>query len=361
VSEQPEQRILPRTGSPADHLRRSWYLLLLVIIVAAAVLYWWRFYAFNDIGYAPRQPIPYSHKLHAGDLGIDCQYCHFNAERGRHAGVPPASVCLGCHAPDQGAAAQDREGVQQLLALMDAGAYADDADADGKSDGVLKDGGVIHWNRIHKLPDHVYFSHEWHVAAGVACQTCHGPIEEMEVVQQYASLEMGWCIECHRNDNYVGGPGYDGSAESFTVGSPSNEVLRLRVRPDDVVHFAERETKGVAGHGDAHGDAQAASADEHHGEALRSMFPESVDEGLASTGLFGYYTKQQDAKLDELFAKYADLPRWRVPDLPEAHALFYHAEADQDGDGVVDEGFLEDLGNLRTLQNAPTQCSTCHQ
>ena len=134
---------------------------------------WWWDGAFNDRGYQPPQPIPYSHKLHAGlgegELGIDCQYCHYNAERGKHAGVPPATVCLGCHSPDQGAVKSDGELISSLLAMLNvedpSHIYADGDDLDGRDEGTAKAGGVPHWNRIHLLPDHVYFRHEVHVKA----------------------------------------------------------------------------------------------------------------------------------------------------------------------------------------------------
>ena len=182
---------------------------LLLTVLAGAFAYWWTFYAFYDQNYQPPQPVPYSHRLHAGIKGLDCQYCHFNAERGKHAGIPPATVCLGCHDPDQGQVKSDSELITSLRAMIDienpAHAYADGDDLDGRDEGTLKEGGVPHWNRVHKLPDHVYFRHEAHINAGVSCQTCHGPIEEMEVVYQAESLSMGWCMDCHRNDNYVGG------------------------------------------------------------------------------------------------------------------------------------------------------------
>jgi len=381
VSDHLDVRSIPRESSPLDTLRRYWYLVVLLLCAGGAFLYWWRFYAFNDMGYAPIQPIPYSHKLHAGELGIDCQYCHFNAERGKHAGAPPVSVCLGCHAPDKGAAGQDRPGVQKLLALTvdnETGSYADADDLDGGDRETLEAGGVIHWNRVHKLPDHAYFSHEWHVKADVACQTCHGPIETMEVVYQHAPLEMGWCIDCHRNDNYVGGPDYDGTAETFTVGTANYDILRQRIRPDQAVAFPPRPTQGHEGHAhDAHGHEEhghgehAADADhaeaspyaDRDGQQLRGLFPEGTDDDLHNTR---YVSGKQLDKLNELFAHYRqddtpDLPRWRIPDLPEVHALFYRG-ADQDGDGLIDDpALLKDPAALGTFQNAPTQCSTCHQ
>ncbi len=127
-------------------------------------------------GYQPVQPIAYSHRLHAGDLGIECKYCHFGAEQGKHAGVPPVNVCMNCHKlvkPDS----------PEIKKIHEA----------------YKSGASIEWVRIHKLPDYVSFDHSRHVNRGVACQTCHGPIQEMEVVKQQNTLAMGWCVNCHRD------------------------------------------------------------------------------------------------------------------------------------------------------------------
>jgi len=129
-------------------------------------------------GYRPLQPVSYSHKLHAGDLQMDCKYCHFGSEKSRKAGIPPLSVCMNCHKTVRA----DSPQVQKLAAAYAAGE-------------------PIPWIRVHNLPDFVVFDHSRHVNRGVACQTCHGPIQEMTEVQQYASLAMGWCVNCHRQYN----------------------------------------------------------------------------------------------------------------------------------------------------------------
>ena len=127
-------------------------------------------------GYEPAQPIAYSHALHAGERKIDCQYCHFGAEKSRHAGVPPTSVCMGCHKQVR----PDSPEVKKIAAAYSA----------GKS---------IEWVKVHRLADFVYFNHSRHVAANVACQTCHGPVETMTRVRQVETMSMGWCLDCHRN------------------------------------------------------------------------------------------------------------------------------------------------------------------
>jgi len=132
-------------------------------------------------GYAPDQPIKYSHKLHAGEMKIDCKYCHVGVEKGKQAGIPTVNICMNCHkAVDQTVNGTGKEEIQKIR----------DAYTNNKP---------IEWVRIHNLPDHVYFNHAQHVKAGqVACQTCHGQIQEMEVVAQNQPLSMSWCINCHR-------------------------------------------------------------------------------------------------------------------------------------------------------------------
>jgi len=129
-------------------------------------------------GYEPRQPIAYSHAAHAGGSQIDCKYCHFQAERGRYAGIPPAQVCMNCHTQ----VLKDNEEVLKVKAAIDSGE-------------------PIQWVRVHRLPDHAYFNHSAHVVTGgIACQDCHGPVEQMGLVRQEAPLTMGWCLECHRTE-----------------------------------------------------------------------------------------------------------------------------------------------------------------
>ncbi|MFL6233174.1 MAG: respiratory nitrate reductase subunit gamma [Thermoanaerobaculia bacterium] len=129
-------------------------------------------------GYEPAQPIAFSHRIHAGDYHIACQYCHFAAEKSRHAGIPPESVCMNCHGKLKVTSAEMeklKEAVSQRRA--------------------------IRWARIHQLPDFVFFSHSQHVRGGrVACQRCHGPVETMERVRQEEPLVMGWCLDCHRRE-----------------------------------------------------------------------------------------------------------------------------------------------------------------
>ncbi len=157
----------------------------------------------NQQGYEPVQPIAYSHRLHAGELQIQCQYCHFGAEKSRHAGIPPASVCMNCHkfvtAPLGVVRAEDE------LAEKEKRAPRAVVSTELRKLFAAVDGAQpIAWTRIHSLPDFVYFDHRPHVNAGVACQQCHGPVESMERVRQVSDLSMGWCVNCHREANRTG-------------------------------------------------------------------------------------------------------------------------------------------------------------
>lgn len=142
-------------------------------------------------GYQPTQPIRYSHALHAGKNKIECQYCHFTAADGKHANIPSVSTCMNCHKAVQSG---PKYGKKEIQKIYDAVGW------DPATNTFSKPQKPVEWVRIHNLPDHVYFNHAQHVTAGkVECQTCHGPIEKMEEVYQYAPLSMGWCINCHRN------------------------------------------------------------------------------------------------------------------------------------------------------------------
>ena len=130
----------------------------------------------TDVGYAPLQPVPYSHALHVGQLGMDCRYCHTSVETAAHAAVPPTQTCMNCHK-------MVRADSEKLIPVFES--YAT--------------GMPVEWIRVHDLPDYVYFNHSAHVRRGVGCVSCHGRIDAMEVVTQVEPLSMGWCLQCHRN------------------------------------------------------------------------------------------------------------------------------------------------------------------
>ncbi|QDU66267.1 cytochrome c3 family protein [Engelhardtia mirabilis] len=129
----------------------------------------------TDAGYQPTQPIPYSHKLHAGDLKIDCRYCHNTVEDAAHSAVPPTATCMNCHS-------MIFTESHKLTPLRES----------------FETGEPIEWVRIHDLPDYAYFNHSAHVNRGVGCVSCHGRVDKMEVVWQHEPLSMGWCLDCHR-------------------------------------------------------------------------------------------------------------------------------------------------------------------
>lgn len=170
----------------------------------------------NQQGYEPRQPIAFSHLLHAGELEISCLYCHSGAQKGRRAGIPPASLCMNCHqyvsAPIGSARAEEKEAAREgrrprpvvspeIEKLYRAQGLNDNLKAAANPE-------PIQWIRVHNLPDFVYFDHRAHVAAGVVCQTCHGPVQSMAHVHQVEDLSMGWCVNCHRQTKRTGVAGH---------------------------------------------------------------------------------------------------------------------------------------------------------
>tara|TARA_B110000967_G_C18897171_1_gene571591 strand:+ start:3222 stop:4460 length:1239 start_codon:yes stop_codon:yes gene_type:complete len=143
-------------------------------------------------GYKPEQPIAFSHKIHAGENGVDCNYCHSGARHSKSAGVPSANVCMNCHTYINSGT---ETGTTEIAKIYDAIGF--DVETRTYIEGYEQK--PIQWVRIHNLPDLAYYNHSQHVnVAGIECQTCHGPVEEMEVVEQYSPLTMGWCINCHR-------------------------------------------------------------------------------------------------------------------------------------------------------------------
>jgi len=126
-------------------------------------------------GTTPGQPIDFSHKIHAGDFEIPCMYCHTQARRSISAGVPSVNKCVGCH----NEVATDRPQIRKVI-------------------NYFENKEPIPWVKVHDLPDFVYFPHKRHVQGDVECQTCHGPVETMDVIAREAPLQMGWCLECHR-------------------------------------------------------------------------------------------------------------------------------------------------------------------
>jgi hypothetical protein len=145
-----------------------------------SICFVWYFFSpwFTDVGYAPLQPVPFSHKLHAGDLGLDCLYCHSSVDRSPHANIPSAQTCMNCH--------------------HSAGVKPDSEKLKLVRESFVK-GDPLPWVRVHQLPDYVQFDHGVHLNAGVGCVSCHGRVDQMEVVRQSEPLSMSWCLDCHRD------------------------------------------------------------------------------------------------------------------------------------------------------------------
>ena len=174
-----------------------------VLLAVGYFAYGWMMQVGVDQGYQPIQPIHYSHRIHAGENQIECKYCHSSARTSKHSGIPSLNVCMNCHkaiaevAPETATEEYSKEFYDKEIAkLYDAAGW------DPATRTYSGEEKPVKWVRIHNLPDFAYFNHSQHVTvAGIECQKCHGPIEEMEIVYQNAPLTMGWCINCHRETN----------------------------------------------------------------------------------------------------------------------------------------------------------------
>jgi mono/diheme cytochrome c family protein len=177
---------------------------VLLLLSSAYFAYGYMMQIGVDQGYMPVQPIHYSHKIHSGANQIECQYCHSSARVSKHSGIPSLNVCMNCHEN-----IAEYNGEEDLEKGYTKEFYTNEIKKLYKAVGwneetqsYTGDTEPIKWVRIHNLPDFVYFNHAQHVSvAGVDCNKCHGPVEEMEILYQYSSLTMGWCIDCHRDSN----------------------------------------------------------------------------------------------------------------------------------------------------------------
>ncbi len=149
-----------------------------VTLLSGIVFSFWYWFNNNnfDVGHQPKQPIPYSHRLHAGDLGIDCRYCHTQVDKGPHATLPPTETCMNCHKTI-------KTNSPHIIKLKES----------------FVNNKPIKWVRVHHLPDYAYFDHSRHVNSGVSCVECHGRVDQMNVVRQVKSLSMSFCLDCHRS------------------------------------------------------------------------------------------------------------------------------------------------------------------
>lgn len=153
-------------------------LFVLISLISFIVFVFWYWFSPKNlnVGYEPEQPIHYSHRLHAGELGIDCRYCHTQVDSGAHSNIPATQTCMNCHSVIQ-------KDSPEILKLRES--YANNE--------------PVEWEKVHQLPDYVYFNHSRHVNSGVSCVSCHGRVDQMEVVRQEKPLSMSWCLDCHRD------------------------------------------------------------------------------------------------------------------------------------------------------------------
>jgi hypothetical protein len=178
---------------------------VVILIVAIVGLVWYYFSPwYLNVGYRPIQPVPFSHKLHADDLGMDCRYCHSSVEISPVANVPPTQTCMNCHKIIKA----DSEKLKKIRESW-------------------LENKPMQWIRVHDLPDYDYFDHSIHLNAGVGCISCHGPINKLEVVELEKPLSMSWCLDCHRNPDMRL--------------RPVSEITNMYwTPPDDQLEFAEK-------------------------------------------------------------------------------------------------------------------------
>lgn len=161
----------------SDRILRTVFVVVgLGVIGGASTLYYATLPTTLEPGYQPQQPVPYSHKLHAGNLGMDCTYCHTSVLKAAYASIPPTQTCMNCHSK-----VKEKSVVLEPIRA---------SWASGES---------VPWVKVHRLPDYVFFNHSAHTTAGVSCVSCHGRIDQMVEVKQVQTLAMSWCLECHRN------------------------------------------------------------------------------------------------------------------------------------------------------------------
>lgn len=177
-----------------------------ILFFTAIVFGFWYFGSpyYLEVGYAPRQPIPFSHQFHVTEIGLDCQYCHGSAWQSAVAAIPSTQTCMTCHQY----VALDSEKLEPLRQSWETGL-------------------PVEWIRVHDVPDHAYFNHSIHIHSGIGCETCHGRVDRMEVVMKTEPMSMGWCLDCHNNP----GPNL----------RPFDEITNMTwTPPDDHAEFAEK-------------------------------------------------------------------------------------------------------------------------
>lgn len=190
--------------------------------------------------YQPEQPIYYSHKVHAGDNQISCLYCHSGAVEGKQANIPSLNTCMNCHMTISEYTGEDlfRHDGTKVDGTAEIQKIYEHVGWDPASRAYTGEGNPVEWVRIHNLPDHVYFNHSQHtIAGGVQCQTCHGEIQKMDEVKQFADLSMGWCINCHRETkvNFVDSSGTKGN-QFYSIYEKYHDEIKRGIRDSITVN-----------------------------------------------------------------------------------------------------------------------------
>ncbi|MEO5985275.1 MAG: c-type cytochrome [Ferruginibacter sp.] len=245
-------------GEPVPFYRNKTYLMIGILLLAGLGGYF-TVEAMVGLGrnksYQPVQPIYYSHKVHAGTNQISCLYCHGGAQDSKHANIPSVNICMNCHIAikdykgesltrEDGRSVNGTAEIQKLYQYAgwnpEKKAYNPDNNGDGMPDGSKP----IQWVKIHNLPDHVYFNHSQHIKVGKQqCQTCHGNIQDMPEVYQFADLSMGWCINCHRETkvDFVDGKTGEGNKFYSMYEKFHNDIKNKRLDSITVEHLGGTE------------------------------------------------------------------------------------------------------------------------
>lgn len=180
-------------------------------VLLVAFIWYYLSPEFTDVGYAPEQPVPYSHEFHVSQIGLDCQYCHSYVEESPHSNVPSTQTCMNCHA-------QVKTESLKLLPVRESWATGD----------------PIPWMKVHHLPDYAAFNHSVHVNVGVGCETCHGRVDQMPVVTQMEPLSMGWCLGCHRTPEEYLRPPSEVTTMGFEPAQNQIDLNRERIEAEGI-------------------------------------------------------------------------------------------------------------------------------
>lgn len=213
---------------------------IVLLLSTAYFLFNWLFQIGVDTGYKPIQPIEFSHKVHAGDNAIDCQYCHSSAKHSKTSGIPTSDVCMNCHKFITEYKGELYGGHDKAFFDAEIAKVHQAAGWDKTKFAYTSQGKGIEWVRVHNLPDFAYYNHSQHVTvAGLACQTCHGPVEGMHRVEQFSQLTMKWCVDCHKttpvklDENGY----YKGTYEEFAKGHKGATVADMGGRECGKCHY----------------------------------------------------------------------------------------------------------------------------